>query len=130
MRKRLLLLSLFSVLTFGMKAADYDYLVFTLTDGTTQSIAATGTSISYSDGTLTATNGTSTVTIPLTSIAKMAFSDDPGTTSIVSIDVDALSMDTSAIVYDLQGRRVPKEHLHPGIYIVKTGTKAYKIAVR
>ena len=127
MKKRLFILSLLSVLTFGMKAADYNYLVFTLTDGSTQSIAAMGTSISMSDGTLTATNGSTIVTIPLTNLAKMAFSNDPGTTGIEAIDTEFLTMDENVTIYDLQGRRVAKSQLRQGIYIVKNGEKTYKV---
>ncbi len=127
--KKFLILGLLSILAIGMRASDYKYLLFTLTDGTTQSIDATGASISFSNGTLTATNGVSSLSIPLANLEKMAFSNEEGTTGIETVDIETLS-DEHMSIYDLQGRSVSKGQIRKGIYIVKTHDKIYKTTVR
>ena len=127
--KKFLILGLLIILSIGMRASDYKYLLFTLTDGTTQSIDATGASISFSNGTLTATNGVSSLSIPLANLEKMAFSNEEGTTGIETVDIETLS-DEHMSIYDLQGRSVSKGQMRKGIYIVKTHDKIYKTTVR
>ena len=127
--KKFLILGLLSILSIGMRASDYKYLLFTLTDGTTQSIDATGASISFSNGTLTATNGVSSLSIPLANLEKMAFSNEEGTTGIETVDIETLS-DEHMSIYDLQGRSVSNGQMRKGIYIVKTHDKIYKTTVR
>lgn len=127
--KKFLILGLLSILSIGMRASDYKYLLFTLSDGTTQSIDATGASISFSNGTLTATNGVSSLSIPLANLEKMAFSNEEGTTGIETVDIETLS-DEHMSIYDLQGRSVSKGQIRKGIYIVKTHDKIYKTTVR
>ena len=127
--KKFLILGLLSILSIGMRASDYKYLLFTLTDGTTQSIDATGASISFSNGTLTATNGVSSLSIPLANLEKMAFSNEEDTTGIETVDIETLS-DEHMSIYDLQGRSVSKGQMRKGIYIVKTHDKIYKTTVR
>lgn len=128
MKKLLLIMSLLMGLASNMKAADYDFLVFTMTDGTTQSIAVTGLQLSFTDGNLTATNGTETVTIPLTDMQKMAFSND----ATMGIDNSPLTMDNSQIIsyYTLDGCRLNGKPTKKGVYIVKTDTKTFKMTIR
>ncbi len=128
MKKLLLILSLLIGLASNMKAADYNYLVFTMTDGTTQSITVTGLQLSFTDGYLTATNGTETLTIPLTDMQKMAFSNDATTginhTASLPSDGDVMSY------YTLDGRKLNGKPTYKGVYIVKTNTKTYKVTVK
>lgn len=53
--KKIIILSMLMLLGVGVRAADYGYLVFTLSDGTTKSITSTGVNITFADGKLTAT---------------------------------------------------------------------------
>ena len=55
--KKLLILTMLAALTMGARAAEYNYLVFTLNDGTTQSVSATDLNITFANGNLTATSG-------------------------------------------------------------------------
>ena len=128
MKKLLLIMSLLMGLASNMKAADYNYLVFTMTDGTTQSIAVTGLQLSFTDGNLTATNGTETLSIPLTDMQKMAFSND-GTSGI---DNAQFTIDNSQCTsyYTLDGRRLNGKPTVKGVYIVKTEIKTFKMTVK
>ena len=73
--KKLLILTMLAALTTGARAAEYNYLVFTLSDGSEQAIVATGLNITFTDGNLVATTGNETLaTIPLASLLKMQFS--------------------------------------------------------
>ncbi|MBR4387804.1 MAG: hypothetical protein IKT00_01335 [Prevotella sp.] len=128
--KKVIIAGILCTLVLGMRASDYKYLQFTLTDGTTQSIAATGANISFSDGTLIATNGENTLSIPVANLEKMAFSNEEDITGIKTIDIETLPQDEDITIFDLQGRQVTKDHMRKGIYIVKTCDKTFKITMR
>ena len=113
--KRLMILTLLSVITLATRAADYNYLVFTLNDGSEQAIVAT-----TADETL--------ATIPLTTLQKMQFSES-NTTAISALPLDG--QDDIKAIYDLQGRMMPlNTQLPKGTYIVKTSSRTIKVFVK
>ena len=127
MKKRLLILTaLMGTLT--AQADDYPFLTFELADGTKTSVAASSLSLTISGTTLTA--GSQSFT--LTNLSKMYFSttDESSTSGIKS--VSALTTDEweSAEIYDLQGRRVTREQMRQGIYVVKTTSGTFKVNVK
>ena len=127
--KRLTILTLLSVITLATRAADYNYLVFTLNDGSEQAIVATNLSITFTDGNLVATTADETLaTIPLTTLQKMQFSES-NTTAISALPLDG--QDDIKAIYDLQGRMMPlNTQLPKGTYIVKTSSRTIKVFVK
>lgn len=127
--KKLFILTMLAALTLGARAAEYNYLVFTLNDGTTQSVSASNLNITFADGKLKATSGNNTVTIDLTSLAKMEFSNE-GTTGISTVSCDFVITDDTEI-YDLNGRHLPSNAtLSRGIYIIKSNGKTTKVNIK
>ena len=127
--KRLMILTLLSVITLATRAADYNYLVFTLNDGSEQAIVATNLNITFTDGNLVATTANETLaTIPLATLQKMQFSES-NTTDISGLPLD--SQDDIKAIYDLQGRTMPlNTQLPKGTYIVKTSSRTIKVFVK
>lgn len=127
--KRLTILTLLSVITMATRAADYNYLVFTLNDGSEQAIVATNLNITFTDGNLVATTANETLaTIPLATLQKMQFSES-NTTGISGLPLD--SQDDIKAIYDLQGRMMPlNTQLPKGTYIVKTSSRTIKVFVK
>ena len=127
--KRLMILTLLSVITLATRAADYNYLVFTLNDGSEQAIVATGLNITFVDGNLVATSANETLaTIPLITLQKMQFSES-NTTDISGLQLD--SQDDIKAIYDLQGRMMPLDSQLPkGTYIIKTSGRTIKVFVK
>ena len=127
--KRLTILTLLSVITMATRAADYNYLVFTLNDGSEQVIVATNLNITFTDGNLVATTANETLaTIPLATLQKMQFSES-NTTAISALPLDG--QDDIKAIYDLQGRMMPlNTQLPKGTYIVKTSSRTIKVFVR
>ena len=127
--KRLMILTLLSVITLATRAADYNYLVFTLNDGSEQAIVATNLSITFTDGNLVAPTADETLaTIPLTTLQKMQFSES-NTTAISALPLDG--QDDIKAIYDLQGRMMPlNTQLPKGTYIVKTSSRTIKVFVK
>lgn len=123
MKKLILLLAIFAK-TFTAQAADYAYLTFETTDGAKVSVAASSLAISIEGTTLTAGNQTFT----LSNLSKMYFSATDMTTGIATITTSELN-ETSEI-YDLNGRKVAKDQLGKGVYVVKNKNGNYKIAVK
>ena len=107
-----------------MHAENYSYLTFELTDGSKTSVSVTSLTISISGTTLTAGDKSFT----LTNLSKMYFSNTDETSGISTLTVE--DMDNISEIYDLNGRKVSKDQLTKGVYVVKSKEGTYKIAVR
>jgi hypothetical protein len=124
----MMILTLLCALYLGARAADYNYLVFTLNDGSEQAIVANGLNITFTDGNLVAATASETLaTIPLATLQKMQFSES--TTGISDLPTDG--DDDIKAIYDLQGRMMPLDtQLPKGTYIVKTSRRTIKVHVK
>ena len=112
--------------TMGMKAADYSYLTFELTDGTKASVSVSSdVAMTFSGSTLTIDSETFT----LTNLSKMYFSTSDETTTGISALETADSNEIEAI-YNLQGHKVSRDQMQRGVYIVKTKKGTSKIRVK
>lgn len=125
MKKRLLTMSVLAALSGHLMADEFGYMVFTLNDGTMKSITASGLTLSFTDGNLSAKSGNNELTIPLNSLKVMAFSKN-GVTAIG----DTMAYDDSEEIYDLQGHRVTRAEMRKGVYIIKTKNRTYKVNIR
>lgn len=126
MKKTLLLFLMAMMGTMGMKAADYSYLTFELTDGTKASVSVSSdVAMTFSGSTLTI--GSETFT--LTNLSKMYFSTSDETTTGISALETADSNEIEAI-YNLQGHKVSRDQMQRGVYIVKTKKGTSKITVK
>lgn len=121
--------------TLAAQAVDYQYLTIEKNDGTAQSLTAVGISITYGNGTLTATNGSETATFALTDISRMFFSNTKDATAIA--DIRTVTDDGKATVYDLAGRQVAEGRMHDvkaklpkGVYLVKLNGKTLKVQIK
>ena len=109
---------------FKAQADEYAYLTFETTDGEKCSVKAASLSITLSGTTLTAGDKT----FALSNLSKMYFSSSDLTTAISTIRIE--DMDDTVEVYDLNGRKVSKDQLSRGVYVVKSKKGNFKIAVR
>lgn len=131
--KKAIILTLLTVLTLGTRAADYEYLVFTLNDGTTQAVTATNLAISVGNDQLVVTdnNGNTLATFPLASLTKMEFSNDGDLTGISTISADTLTTDDATAIYDMSGRQMPRgAQLPKGVYILKNSNRTIKVQIK
>jgi len=124
MTKKLLLLLMFMLGTFAAHADDYSYLTFETTDGSKTSVSVSSLTITISGTTLTAGGQSFT----LSNLSKMYFSTSDQTTGIN----DIFSSDTDQItdIYDLQGRKVSKDQMRSGVYVIKTAQGTRKVNVK
>ena len=122
--KHLLLALLFMAGTLSVHAAEYAYLTFMTTDGIKASVKVSSLQLTISGTTLTA----STKSFTLANLSKMYFSATDETTGIHQLTVKAMEDVTD--IYDLQGRKVSKEKMRNGAYIIKTKQGTYKIIVK
>jgi hypothetical protein len=122
--KKFIVLLLMMIGTLTAHAADYTYLTFETTDGAKVSVEASSLSITISGTTLTA--GSQKFT--LSNLSKMYFSTSNETTGIKAISAQELSDATE--IYDLNGRKVQKDQLRKGVYVIKTKSGTHKIAVK
>ena len=111
--------------TLTAHAEDYTYLTFVTSDGAKTSVSVSSLTMSISGTTLAA--GSKTFT--LSDLTKMYFStSDETATDIKSISVKDLKEYSE--VHDLNGKKMSKDKLKKGVYIVKTKTGNYKIVVK
>lgn len=120
-----------AVPTAALADDGYDYLVFSLQDGTSQSVTAVGTSITFSGTNAVVSNGSTKFTLSLADLTSMFFSSDASTTGISTIDADGTSADNgdATEIYTLNGVRVD-DMSKRGVYIVKKNGKTFKQVVR
>ena len=122
--KKLLLLTTLLIGALTLHAESYAYLTFETNSGAKVSIPASSLTITISDNTLTV----GSVPFTLTNLDKMYFSNTDETTNIKSISAEELNEATE--VYDLNGRKITKEQMQKGLYIVKSKCETYKIVMR
>ena len=103
-------------------------IAFETADGKKVSVPLTSLTLSLSASELTA----GTQVFALSSLTKMYFSvSDETVTGITSLGAEAVAeSDESAVFYDLRGRRVSRDQMRSGIYIVKSKNKTAKIFVK
>ena len=125
--KKILLLLTMLVGAMTAQAEDYTYLTFETTDGAKASVSvASDVTLSISGTTLTV----GTLSFTLTNLSKMYFSttDETGTTGIS--EVMKADLNEATEIYDLQGKKVSKNQMRRGVYIVKTNSRTYKMVVK
>ena len=124
--KKLMMLLTFMIGTIGMKAADYPYLTFELTDGTKASVSVSSDVVLTFSGT-TLTVGSESFT--LTNLSKMYFSSSDETTTGISA-LETTDSNEIEDIYDLQGHKVTRDQMRRGVYIIKTKKGTSKITVK
>ena len=103
---------------------DYPYLTFETADGAKTSVSTASLTINIQDGKLVA----GSKEFALADLSKMYFSTSDETTGIEEVNITAF--DETADIYDLQGRKVTKDQMRRGIYVVKTKSGIRKVRVK
>ena len=110
--------------TLSAMADDYPYLTFETTEGTKTSISTASLKINIQDGKLMA----GSIELTLADLSKMYFSTSDETTGIE--EVNASTLDDTANIYDLQGRKVSRDQMRHGVYVIKTKNGTRKVNVK
>ena len=122
-KKILMLLTLMATLT--VQAGDYAYLTFETTDGAKVSVSLSSLTLTFNGTTLKAGEQSFT----LANLSKMYFSTtDESTAGIEELSIT--NQEEIVDIYDMQGRKVSKEQMQKGVYVVQTKKGLYKIAVK
>jgi hypothetical protein len=125
MKKLFMLLAVaIGTLTAQAENDDYPYLTFETADGAKISISTASLTINIQDGKLMA----GSMELTLADLSKMYFSTSDETTGIK--EVNTTTLDESADIYDLLGRKVTKDQMRRGIYVVKTKSGIRKVRVK
>ena len=122
--KKIVLFLLLVIGTLTAHAADYTYLTFETTDGAKISVEVSSLTIAISGTTLTAGGQSFT----LTNLHKMYFSTSDETSDIKAISTEELN--EASEVYDLNGRKVSKDQMTKGVYVIKSKSGTSKIIVK
>ena len=113
-------------------AADYKYLVIETNDGTAYSLTAIGQTITFPNGNLVSSDGT---TIPLTALSKMYFSETSGISEMNSTSAAEGSVTvyttTGALIGMFDNAAAAKNTLRKGVYVMKSSNGvSTKMAVK
>ena len=120
----LLLTTLVGVLT--AQAEDYTYLTFETSDGAKTSVDISSLPVTINLDKSTLTIGDKTFALP--NLSKMHFSTQNETTGIQEVSV--ITLDEAIDIYDMHGRKVNKEQMRRGIYVMKTKQGTRKVSVK
>lgn len=125
--KKLALSFLILVETMTAQAEDYTYLTFETTDGakTSVDVSSLPVTINLDNSTLIIGNQT----FALSDLSKMYFSTQSETTTGIQ-EVSLISLDEDTDIYDMHGRKVTKDQMRRGIYIMKTKQGTRKVSVK
>ncbi|MBR6036002.1 MAG: hypothetical protein IKP41_03460 [Bacteroidaceae bacterium] len=121
----LLFLALVGALTVQADET-YPYLTFETTDGAKISVNTESLKLTINGTTLTAGDQQFTIT----NLSKMYFSASDESTTTGMEEITRATLDDATEIYDLQGRKVTKEQMRTGVYIVKTKDRTCKIVVK
>ncbi len=132
--KKVLVLAVAVVCAVIAQAADYPYLVFTNTAGTTTVMSVSSLTITVSGSSLQVTNSDGTETFALTDLASMQFSVDGSTTAIEHV----LEADRPVEIFSVTGvqlgsfgsLREAVQALNAGANVVKQGTNTQTVVVK
>ena len=131
MRKKLLVLALLMG-TFSAQADEYPYLIFETTDGCRTPVEVESLTIQIVDGNLVAGGKI----FALTSLSRMFFATTSDATSGIE---DLRSAENGVVeVYSLNGVSLgsynnvseARQSLQRGIYVIKSGSETFKVAVK
>ena len=115
--KKAFLSLVFTCLLLSASATDYKFLTLETTDGSKVSLAATGLTLTFSDGNLVANDGT---IVSLSSLSKMYFTETSGITSATCSESGAMKVYTlSGILVGTYPEGLSPAGLPKGIYIIK-----------
>ena len=132
MKKVFLLLA---VCTAMMAHANtYQYLVFTNTEGTNTAFSVNNLTLNVDGSNLQVTNSDGTVSVLLTALKSMQFSED----SIISAVENVLNADAAVQVYSVSGSLLGSygslieaaQTLDAGAYVVSNGSVTQTIVVK
>ena len=124
MRKQVLTtLALAAMLPVSAQEA-YSFLTIETTDDAKTNLPVETLTMSVGDGVLTVGDQS----FPLANLKKMYFSDGNVITGIDQLTTDGTG--EIVAIYDLQGRKVSKDDMQNGIFVVKTKQKSTKMIVK
>lgn len=132
--KKILVLVVAVVCAGIAQAADYPYLVFVNTAGTTTALMVSNMTLSVNGSELTVTNSEGTQAFTLTDLAEMQFSKDGSVTAIENVidgekavevySVTGVGLGSYGSLYEAAGV------LPTGAYVIKQGGKSQTVVVR
>lgn len=116
----------------AVMAADYDFLIFEFTDGSTVMLPAENLQLSVEKSAIEATSAETSASIPLSKLSKFYFGQDKTSVSFVVVNpTDAID------VYNLAGVSLGRyesvealrEAVPAGVYVLKTNGATFKIMI-
>lgn len=132
--KKILILLVAVVCAGIAQAADYPYLVFTNTAGTTTSLSVSNMTLTVNGSELSVTNAEGTLAFTLTELAAMQFSKDGSVTAIENVIDGEKSVDVYSVtgvglgsygsLYEAAGV------LPTGAYVIKQGVNTQTVVVK
>ena len=125
--KKIILLLTMLVGVFTAQAEDYTYLTFETSDGAKTSVDVSSLPVTINLDNSTLNIGDKTFT--LADLSKMYFSTTDETTTGIQ-EVSVITLDEAVDIYDIHGRKVNKEQMRRGIYIMKTKQGTRKVSVK
>ncbi len=132
MKKVFLLLAVCT--TMMAHASTYNFLVFTNTEGTNTAFSVKNLMLNVEDGTLQVTNADGTISLLLTALKSMQFSEDGTLTALENV----LDADAPVQVFSVSGTSLgvygslmeAAQTLNAGAYVISNGSVSQTVVIR
>lgn len=128
--------NLFAVLalgtTFVANAEQFPYLAFECADGTVHSVNTSNLDAVFSDGTMVVTHSEGVLNIPVSNLSKFYFTSIPSGIDNLPVVNTAVSVynTTGMAIGNFEDLKSAKQALPAGIYVIKSESETFKIAVK
>ena len=134
MKKAIILMTMVLAVVTKAMADDFPYLAFQTADGTVKSVAVKNLTLTFSNGSLVATNGEGNYSFSLSDLNKMFFSSEPTRIADNTHDSEGDEAEVFTVAGVAVGRfanaDAAKAALKPGLYVIKSREGTYKMTVK
>ena len=134
MKKTIILMMMVLAVAAKAMADDYPWLAFQTADGAVKSVAVKNLTLTFSNGTLVATNGDGNYAFSLDNLNKMFFSTEPTRIADNTLDSESDEAEVFTVAGVAVGRfanaDAAKAALKPGLYVIKSKNGTFKMSVK
>lgn len=134
MKKTIILMMMVLAVAAKAMADDYPWLAFQTADGAVKSVAVKNLTLTFSNGTLVATNGDGNYAFSLDNLNKMFFSTEPTRIADNTLDSECDEAEVFTVAGVAVGRfanaDAAKAALKPGLYVIKSKNGTFKMSVK
>ncbi len=131
--RKTILIGIASAIGVTAMAADFPYVTFKMTNGSSKAISSENLSMTFQDGNLVATNNDGTFQMPVSGISKFYFDSGTKVETVGAADSNSgvkVFSTTGAYLGVFESADQARESLSPGVYVMRSGNNSIKTVAK